>query len=162
VAKAFHELERRLDAIEDTAPGPERDEALHEARKADKRVRYMTQIVAPVIGRPARRLRGQTKKLQDLLGEYQDTTVARPALRRLAAAARAEGRSQLTYGLLHAIEEVRAEQVLRTLPDRVEHLRNERTVAWLHASPSARRDRYAVTRLAGAGAQGPLELCRAG
>jgi CHAD domain-containing protein len=162
VAKAFHELQQRLDALEATAPGPRRDEALHEARKADKRVRYMTQIVAPVVGRPARRLRRQTKKLQDLLGEYQDTTVARPALRQLAAAARADGRSQLTYGLLHAIEEARAQRVLRKLPNRVEHLRDERTVAWLHPAPSARRDRYPVTRLADAAAQGPLELCRAG
>ena len=142
VAKAVRTLNRRLDAAGDLPPGPERDAALHEARKADKRLRYVAGVAVEVVGRPARRLRRQAKKLQDLLGEYQDAVVARPMLLRLSAAAQANGHDGFTYGLLYAVEHDRAERALVALPDRLARLRDERTIGWLGTGASSRRARH--------------------
>ena len=71
----------------------ERDAALHEARKAAKRLRYATEAAAPVVGGPARRLQRRLEAVQDLLGAHQDTAVTRATLRELAVAATAEGGS---------------------------------------------------------------------
>jgi CHAD domain-containing protein len=145
VAKAFRKLDRLLDAATALPPGPERDGALHEARKADKQVRYMTDVVAPVIGGPARRLRRQTTKLQDLLGDYQDAVVARPALRQLATAAHGQGHNAFTYSVLYATEHARMERVMRELPHRLEHLRDDRTLSWLRHNPRPSRTTPSVT-----------------
>jgi len=131
VAKAFRKLDRLLDAADALGHGPDRDAALHEARKAGKQLRYMTDVVAPVVGKPARRLRRQTTKLQDLLGDYQDAVMARPVLRQLGAAAHAEGHNGFTYGVLYALEHARMERVLRELPARLARLRDDRTLSWL-------------------------------
>jgi CHAD domain-containing protein len=131
VAKAFRKLNRLLDAADALPPGPDRDTALHEARKACKRVRYMTEVVTPLVGEPAQHFHRQTEKLQELLGDYQDAVMARPVLRQLAEAAHADGHNAFTYGLLYALEHTRMEQVLNELPHRLEHLRHEQTLSWL-------------------------------
>jgi CHAD domain-containing protein len=129
VAKAYRKLDRRLDTAAALPPGPDRDAALHEARKIDKQLRYMTDVVAPVIGKPATRLRRQTKKLQDLLGEYQDAVVARSVLQQLATVADEQDHSGFTYGVLYALEDARMVRVLSELPKRLERLRDERTLS---------------------------------
>jgi CHAD domain-containing protein len=131
LAKALRALDRRLVEADDLAAGGAHDVALHEARKADKRVRYMCELVIPVVGEPARRLHHQAEKLQKLLGDHQDSVVARATLRRLAAEAHAKGHSAFTYGLLYALEHQRAEQVERELPGRLAQLRDPRTISWL-------------------------------
>ena len=119
VAKALRKLDRRLAAAQALPAGPERDEALHEARKADKLLRYVTEIATPVIGKPARWLGRQAKKLQDLLGDYQDAVVARPLLHKLGATAVANGQPVGTYLLVDALEQIRTERVLAVLPNRL-------------------------------------------
>jgi CHAD domain-containing protein len=57
------------------------DEELHALRKKDKRVRYAYELA----GRDD--VVKQAKKLQDVLGEHQDSVVAESALRELAASA---------------------------------------------------------------------------
>jgi CHAD domain-containing protein len=146
VAKAFKKLERRLDEASVLQPGPELDNALHEARKADKRVRYMSEIVAPLVGRPAKRLRRQAKKLQNLLGDYQDAVMARPVLRQLGCEAHSHGHNAFTYDLLDVLESARMERVLRELPSRLEHLRDEKTVAWLHQGRSGKSGKHHAPR----------------
>ena len=131
LAKAIRALERRLVEADGLAPGRAHDVALHEARKADKRVRYMCELVIPVVGEPAHLLHRQAEKLQKLLGDHQDSVVARATLRLLAAEAHAKGHSTFTYGLLYAIEHRRAEQVERELPDRLTQLRDPGTISWL-------------------------------
>jgi CHAD domain-containing protein len=145
VAKAFRKLDQQLDAFTALPAGPDRDNALHEARKLGKRVRYMTEVATPIIGSPARRLRKHTKKLQDLLGDYQDAVVARPVLRQLAADAHDEGHNAFTYGVLYALEHARMEHVLRELPARLDRLRDDRTIAWLHLNPTGQPDPTPVT-----------------
>jgi CHAD domain-containing protein len=123
VTKAFRKLNQQLDACTALPPGPDRDKALHEARKVGKRVRYMTEVAIPAVGSPARRLREQTKKLQDLLGDYQDVVVAHHLLRQLAAAAHEQGHNAFTYGVIYALENARMKHMLCELPTRLEGLR---------------------------------------
>lgn len=118
---------RRRAAAATKAEQPEqREVALHGTRKAAKRLRYAAESAVPVLGRPAKRLRKRALRIQELLGEHQDTVVARTTLRELGAKAYLENESGFTYGRLHALEQARAEVLvgrfpaeLRRLPERV-------------------------------------------
>ena len=82
-------------------PGPggeERDLALHDARKAAKRVRYAAEAAVPALGKPAKAWPGAMKAVQTLLGDHQDSVVARDALRGLAVQAARPGESAFTWG----------------------------------------------------------------
>jgi CHAD domain-containing protein len=88
-------------------------EQLHRARKAAKRARYAVEAAAPVLGRAkADRLVGRYKKVQDVLGDYQDTVVGRELLRQLGAAASSR-RNSFTFGVLYEREARRGEQAVR-------------------------------------------------
>ncbi|MGW7457946.1 CYTH and CHAD domain-containing protein [Streptomyces sp. NPDC054797] len=116
----LHDYERlagRVDTALALAAGPERDLALHEARKAAKRARYAAEAAAPALGKPAKRLAKAIKKVQSLLGDHQDSVVAREALRGLALQADGAGESAFTWGVLHAREEALAERREGELPD---------------------------------------------
>jgi hypothetical protein len=52
-------------------------------------------------------------------------------LRLLAAQAHAKGHNAFTYGLLYALEHLRADQLLRQLPERLARLRDPRNNSWL-------------------------------
>jgi CHAD domain-containing protein len=132
VAKAMHKLDRRMAVAEALPPGPDRDEALHEARKADKLLRYVTEIAAPVIGKPARQLSRQAKKLQDLLGDYQDAVVTLPVLHKLDAASAAGGHPVAIYSVLDALEQARIDRVVNKLPHRLGSLHDKGV--WLSRS----------------------------
>jgi CHAD domain-containing protein len=80
--------------------GPSRDERLHEARKAYKRARYAVEVLVPVGGRPAARLRKRLKYLQDVLGAHQDAVITTIRLREHGLRAFAAGENAFTYGLL--------------------------------------------------------------
>jgi CHAD domain-containing protein len=131
LAKAVRALHRRLIEAEQLAPGPAHNDALHEARKADKRVRYMSDLLIPLVGAPAHRLHHQAEKLQKLLGDHQDSVVARSELRRLSDEAHTNGHSAFTYGLLYALEHQRAVAVVDRLPDRLARFREPETISWL-------------------------------
>lgn len=98
-------------------PGTDRDVALHEARKKTKRTRYAAETAAPALGGPAKELAGAMKSLQVLLGDHQDSVMARRTLRELAAVAHAAGENTFTHGVLHAREERRAEIAENALPE---------------------------------------------
>jgi CHAD domain-containing protein len=67
---------RRLGrAVDDLATVPS-DAALHEVRIRAKRCRYAVEIAVPVIGRRARELATALSRIQDVLGEHQDSVVA--------------------------------------------------------------------------------------
>jgi CHAD domain-containing protein len=81
LAKAVRRLDRqvaRVLAAEPgvTTPGARRNAALHKARKADRRVRYMSQLLIPLYGTPAQRLHHQAEKLQQLLDEYRGSVMS--------------------------------------------------------------------------------------
>ncbi|MFF8400597.1 CHAD domain-containing protein [Streptomyces sp. NPDC015684] len=89
-------------------PGEDRDHALHEARKKAKRTRYAAEAATPALGGPARSLAKSMKSLTSLLGEHQDSVMARHTLRELSAVAHAAGEDTFTYGLLYGRQEARA------------------------------------------------------
>lgn len=85
-----------------------RDEWFHEIRKAAKRLRYAAESVAPAFGAPATELAARAEVLQEVLGEHQDSVVARAALRDLAVRLHPSGHNVFAIGRLHALEERRA------------------------------------------------------
>jgi CHAD domain-containing protein len=57
VRRAHRRLRRRMAEVDQRPAGAARDLALHEARKAAKRLRYATETAEPAVGKPATRLR---------------------------------------------------------------------------------------------------------
>ena len=108
VRRERRRLRRRLAEALRRPPGADRDTALHEARKAAKRVRYAAEAAAPVLGKRAARTVSRAKRIQRLLGDHQDGVMARDLLLDLAAEARAAGEDTFVYGLLYGREEQRA------------------------------------------------------
>ncbi|MFD9124769.1 CHAD domain-containing protein, partial [Kitasatospora sp. NPDC059571] len=90
---------RRLGAALELPPGPERDSALHRARKAAKRARYAAESAEPLLGRPAPTLGRRAKRIHKALGAHQDGVVAERAIRELAADAPPE--VAFALGMLH-------------------------------------------------------------
>lgn len=72
VKRAWRRLRRSVDAL---APVPS-DAALHEVRIRAKRCRYAAETAVVVVGKPAQALATAVTRVQDVLGEHQDATVA--------------------------------------------------------------------------------------
>jgi len=87
------------------------DDAVHEVRKAAKRLRYAWEVAEPVLGDDAGRHRLAARELTRLLGERQDIVLTRALLARLEAAAAADGEPTDAYRLLRVREEQRAAQI---------------------------------------------------
>ncbi|MFD7339667.1 CHAD domain-containing protein [Streptomyces violascens] len=117
VLKDYDRLAGRVHTALGLAPGHERDLALHEARKAAKRARYAAEAAAPALGKAAEKFAKRMKAVQNVLGDHQDSVVARDALRTLAAQAHAAGESAFTWGLLYGQEEATAAARERELPE---------------------------------------------
>ncbi|MFD9071447.1 CYTH and CHAD domain-containing protein [Streptomyces lasiicapitis] len=114
--KDYGRLATRVDHALALTPGEERDVAMHEARKAAKRARYAGEAAGPALGNPADRFAKRMKAVQKVLGEHQDSVVAREALRHLAIQAHAAGESAFVWGLLYGREEAAAAARERELP----------------------------------------------
>ncbi|MEU9231577.1 CYTH and CHAD domain-containing protein [Streptomyces subrutilus] len=116
VLRDYERLAGRVEAALAMEPGGERDVALHEARKAAKRARYAAEAATPAVGKPAKRMAKAVKEVQSLLGDHQDSVVAREALRGLGIQAAAAHEPSFTWGVLYAREEALAERGERELP----------------------------------------------
>jgi CHAD domain-containing protein len=110
IGKAVRRTRKAYRAAQAQPPGAGRDEHLHEMRKAAKRLRYAAEVAAPALGRPVKKLVSDVKGVQELLGEHQDSVVARGLLRELGAAA-ADGGNGFAFGWLLRDEQARAERV---------------------------------------------------
>lgn len=77
-----------------------RDVALHETRKRAKAARYAAEAAGEVIGTQALDVVAAWTDLQDALGEYQDSVVARQVIMRICEQARVAGEETFTYGVL--------------------------------------------------------------
>lgn len=69
------------------------------------------------LGRPAKKFARRMKAVQTVLGDHQDSVVARDALRTLAAQAHAAGETAFTWGLLYGHEEATAAAREQELPE---------------------------------------------
>ncbi|MEU9306144.1 CYTH and CHAD domain-containing protein [Streptomyces sp. NPDC048256] len=116
VRKDFGKVSALVEEAMEQEPGTDRDLALHEARKKAKRTRYAAETAGPALGGTAKTLVKSMKSLQSLLGDHQDSVMARTTLRELSAVAHAAGESAFTYGVLYAREERRAERAEEAMP----------------------------------------------
>ncbi|WP_413753661.1 CYTH and CHAD domain-containing protein [Streptomyces sp. R-74717] len=116
VLKEYGRLATRVGHALELQPGHDRDLAMHDARKAAKRARYAAEAARPALGKPAERIAKRMKTVQTLLGDHQDSVVARDALRALAVQAHAAGEPAFTWGLLYGREEAAAAARERELP----------------------------------------------
>ncbi|MEU6702994.1 CYTH and CHAD domain-containing protein [Streptomyces wuyuanensis] len=117
VLKDYDRLAARIELALGLPAGHDRDLAMHDARKAAKRARYSGEAVTPVLGRPAKRFAKRMKAVQTVLGDHQDSVVARETLRDLAVQAHAAGESAFTWGLVFGREEATAADRERELPE---------------------------------------------
>jgi len=113
VRKAYRQAMKRMRRARHTPSGQARDVALHEARKSARRARYAAEAASPASGKPARKFARQMKKVQSVIGDHQDTVIARQAARDLGIGAHLAGENAFTYGLLHEREHHRAERLQR-------------------------------------------------
>ncbi|MFF1718684.1 CYTH and CHAD domain-containing protein [Streptomyces sviceus] len=125
VRKDFRKVSGLVGHALELEPGTDRDVAIHEARKKTKRTRYAAEAARPALGDPAKTVCKSMKALQNLLGEHQDSVMARQTLRELSAVAHAAGESAFTYGLLYGREEQRAAAVEAELPGFWDGIRSE-------------------------------------
>ena len=102
VSKHYHDTELSLH---------ERENYVHDVRKAVKKLRYAT-AAADAAGIETGRLAKAAKNLQTVLGEFQDAVTARDHILRLAEQARERGEDTLSYGILYQRELARGEQAL--------------------------------------------------
>jgi len=105
---AFAKTVRRGAAITPESPA----ETLHDLRKRAKELRYALEFFAPLHDRAAQaKVVGELKRLQDCLGEFQDTEVQVAEIRALATAMLAAGEAPAVT--LLAMGEVTAGLALR-------------------------------------------------
>jgi|SRR5262245_10231829 len=148
VQRSWRRLARRASRVLVTEPGGEHiasasaapggddqfeatAEQIHDARKSAKRARYVLEAVRPVIGGRARQLSKRLASIQEVLGTYQDTVVARAVIKRLAADARQAGEDTFTYGVLYQAEADHGRQAMARFP-----------AAWQRASAKRRSKSY--------------------
>ncbi|CAM5307978.1 CHAD domain-containing protein OS=Streptomyces alboniger OX=132473 GN=CP975_11785 PE=4 SV=1 [Streptomyces alboniger] len=115
--KDYARLAARVEHALGLPAGEGRDLAMHDARKAAKRVRYAGEAATPALGRAAKRFAKEMKAVQGVLGDHQDSVVAREALRALAIQAHLAGESAFSWGLLYGKEEASAADRERELPE---------------------------------------------
>jgi CHAD domain-containing protein len=99
--RARRQAARRMRRAWRAAPGRARNEALHRARKSARRARYAAEAMAPAIGAKAARFAKRMKRVQSVLGEHQDSVIARAVVRDLGIRAHLAGENAFSYGLLH-------------------------------------------------------------
>jgi CHAD domain-containing protein len=110
IGKDGKRLRRAVKAAASARGTADSDAALHEARKAAKRLRYAAEAAAVIDDNHARRLEKAAHGIQKVLGRHQDSVVARDVLRRLAAETFLQGVNAFTFGRLHALEQWHADQ----------------------------------------------------
>jgi CHAD domain-containing protein len=99
LGKPWRRIQRRVEAVA-TAEPRDRDAALHDVRKAAKRLRYACDVAAPALGSDIERISRKAERIQDVLGHHQDMVVLRQWLRRLARDPEA-GAAVFTFGRVH-------------------------------------------------------------
>lgn len=125
--KAWRKLARALDAVDADTP----DADLHEARILAKQARYAAEACALAFGKPAKRLATEITRLQDVLGEHQDATVAEETVRRLADEPRQSRQVTFTFGMLYVLQVDAAAAARAQLPEVWRDVDRRRYRRWL-------------------------------
>ena len=101
-------LDHAVATVVKSSRGPHRDNALHEARKRARRLRYSSEIAAPFDRARTHELMEAAQDLQKTLGLQHDSVVARALLLSMRQEAEQRGESEFTYGRLHALAQARS------------------------------------------------------
>jgi CHAD domain-containing protein len=120
---AFRDLRKTAKGL---GPRPS-DEELHRLRIKTKRARYVGELAAGTVGKPADRFVTRARALQDLVGAHQDAVVASARLRELSAGTRGD-RVAFAAGRLVEREEIRRREARSAVPK-----------AWLKLQKAGRR-----------------------
>ncbi|WP_342318143.1 CYTH and CHAD domain-containing protein [Corynebacterium mayonis] len=113
---AYKKLRRRHKKVQEfyhdaTLTLHQREEYVHDVRKAAKKLRYAS-AAAEDAGLRTKRLTKACKALQSQLGDFQDAVTSRDRIERLAAAARERGEDTFAYGILYQRELARGQKAL--------------------------------------------------
>jgi CHAD domain-containing protein len=128
VRRAWLRTDRAVAKLDDD---PE-DAQLHEIRKRTKRARYAAELGQGVFGQPSERFAKRLARLQDVLGELQDTVVAQERLRSLARSDSGMTRaSSFVAGVLAGIEQDAGANARRRWPRAWKSARSRRLRRWL-------------------------------
>jgi CHAD domain-containing protein len=100
VKRSYRKVRSSVDEAS-SVQGDERATALHNVRKKVKRLRYSCEAVEPVIGKPAKKIKQRSKRIQRLLGDHHDSVDVRTTLRELGSRAKVNGSNGFTFGLVH-------------------------------------------------------------
>lgn len=126
-------LRRAVREVAGTHDPGSRDLALHEARKKAKRLRYAADSAVPVLPRGAMKLAAQAKKIQEALGDHQDSVVARGKLREYGAQTHLSGENGFTFGRLHALEQARGLEAEHRFEQAYGVLTHKKLTRWTRA-----------------------------
>jgi CHAD domain-containing protein len=122
IERPWSHLERAVEQARDDGS----DASLHGARIRAKRARYAAEAVSPVFGKRAEAFAEAAAALQDVLGEHQDSVVARSWLRQAAAS----GGDAFVAGELSAIEAQAAAAARAAWPKAWKTLSRKRLRFW--------------------------------
>ena len=114
VARSYADVRTVVEQAEATPAGAEREELLHDARKAAKRARYAGESVSQIFGKDAVAFAAAMEDVQEALGEHQDSVLTRERLRDLARHT-SSTEAAFLYGRLHALEEAGAGEIAAAL-----------------------------------------------
>ncbi|MBZ8178461.1 CHAD domain-containing protein [Corynebacterium poyangense] len=126
--KAYRKLRRRHELVTATRndhsiPLKEREVHLHDMRKAAKRLRYSAEAVGAATGLKTKKLSQACKRMQSLLGDFQDAVTAREILLKKAHRARKKGEDTFGYGLLYQRERYNGLEALKDYDKVAEDIR---------------------------------------
>jgi CHAD domain-containing protein len=121
----YRRLRRAVKALADD----DSDDALHSLRIRGKRARYAAEMAEGERGKPATAFVAATKRLQDVLGDHQDASVAEERLR---ATARRAGRPDVWFATGRLVERqaARRRAARAALPDAWNAVRKAGRRAW--------------------------------
>ncbi|NEK56575.1 CYTH and CHAD domain-containing protein [Geodermatophilus sabuli] len=130
VARSFAVVRSLVEDAAARPDGDEREELLHDARKAAKASRYAAESVDRVFGQDATAFAEAMEAVQETLGEHQDSVLTRQRLHDLALHTPST-RAAFLYGRLHALEEARAAQSQQHFDDAWKAARRKALHRWL-------------------------------
>lgn len=104
IAALSKKVSRRVDRVGDAENPAERDALMHRARKGAKRMRYAIEVIAPMHPKRSGRILDRFDDFQDLLGEFQDSVVAREHLLDMLSEQGHTAETSFGLGILFRIE----------------------------------------------------------
>jgi CHAD domain-containing protein len=128
-ARAYRRLKALVDTAAKASTAAERDVRLHEARKAAKKARYAGETLTEFFGNPATRFAAAMERLQEELGEHQDSVVLRARVEELAQQTTSTA-TAFAYGRLHAHEEQRGDIAVERFEAAWKQARKKSLRAW--------------------------------